>query len=126
MVTTTTDALSEVLRGYGRADEAALASLLEVSDWERIARQDLSQSIRVNGAESLRFPTNAMLFGVARYISTITRYCTLYPGDVIGSGTVGTGCLLELTAGQGPWLEPDDLVELEISGLGVLKNRIIP
>ncbi|AUZ77979.1 MULTISPECIES: hypothetical protein [Gammaproteobacteria] len=43
MVTTTTDALSEVLRGYGRADEAALASLLEVSDWERIARQELER-----------------------------------------------------------------------------------
>lgn len=43
MVTTTTEALPEVLRGYGRADEAALASLLEVSDWERIARQELER-----------------------------------------------------------------------------------
>ena len=43
MVTTTTEVLSEVLRGYGRADEAALASLLEVSDWERIARQELER-----------------------------------------------------------------------------------
>ena len=43
MVTTTTEALSEVLRGYGRADAAALASLLEVSDWERIARQELER-----------------------------------------------------------------------------------
>ena len=43
MVTTTTEALSEVLRGYGRAAEAALASLLEVSDWERIARQELER-----------------------------------------------------------------------------------
>lgn len=43
MVTTTTEALSEVLRGYGRADETALASLLEVSDWQRIARQELER-----------------------------------------------------------------------------------
>jgi len=43
---------------------------------------------------------------------------------VIGSGTVGTGCLLELTAGQGPWLQPGDLVELEIECLGVLANQI--
>ena len=43
MVTTTTEALLEVSRGYGRADEAALASLLEVSDWERIARQELER-----------------------------------------------------------------------------------
>lgn len=43
MMTTTTEALSEVLRGYGRADETALASLLEVSDWDRIARQELER-----------------------------------------------------------------------------------
>jgi fumarylacetoacetate (FAA) hydrolase len=49
---------------------------------------------------------------------------TLYPGDVIGSGTVGTGCLLELTRAQGPWLQPGDVVELEVERLGVLRNRI--
>jgi fumarylacetoacetate (FAA) hydrolase len=48
----------------------------------------------------------------------------LYPGDVIGSGTVGTGCLLELTKGQGPWLQPGDVVELEIERLGVIKNEV--
>lgn len=42
-MTTATEALSEVLRGYGRADETALASLLEVSDWERIASQELER-----------------------------------------------------------------------------------
>ena len=40
------------------------------------------------------------------------------------SGTVGSGCLLELTGGQGPWLQPGALVELEIERLGVLRNRI--
>jgi fumarylacetoacetate (FAA) hydrolase len=50
----------------------------------------------------------------------------LYPGDVIGSGTVGTGCLLELTKAQGPWLQPGDVVELEIEGIGVLKNNVSP
>jgi len=35
--------LTEVLRGYGRTDEAALASLLDVSDWQRIARQELER-----------------------------------------------------------------------------------
>jgi fumarylacetoacetate (FAA) hydrolase len=48
----------------------------------------------------------------------------LLPGDVIGSGTVGTGCLLELTKAQGPWLQPGDVVELEIEGLGTLRNQI--
>ncbi|MDP9040362.1 MAG: fumarylacetoacetate hydrolase family protein, partial [Bacteroidota bacterium] len=57
----------------------------------------------------------------------------LYPGDVIGSGTVGTGCFLELN-GTGKlnnpeyaeqWLQPDDLIELTIEGLGSLKNKIL-
>jgi fumarylacetoacetate (FAA) hydrolase len=56
----------------------------------------------------------------------------LYPGDVIGSGTVGTGCLLELNGTarlQDPnyseqWLQVSDVVELEIEGLGRLQNSI--
>ena len=43
---------------------------------------------------------------------------TLWPGDIIGSGTVGTGCLLELTKAEGPWLQKGDVVELEIERLG--------
>jgi len=49
----------------------------------------------------------------------------LYAGDVIGSGTVGTGCLLELTKGQGPWLQPGDVVEMGITKLGSQKNTIV-
>ncbi|RMG84145.1 MAG: fumarylacetoacetate hydrolase family protein, partial [Chloroflexi bacterium] len=45
-------------------------------------------------------------------------------GDIIGSGTVGTGCLLEITQAQGPWLQAGDVVELEIERLGVLRNTI--
>jgi fumarylacetoacetate (FAA) hydrolase len=57
----------------------------------------------------------------------------LYPGDVIGSGTVGTGCFLELN-GTGKlndpnypeqWLQPNDIVEMEIDGLGKLSNTIV-
>ena len=47
------------------------------------------------------------------------------PGDVIGSGTVGTGCLLETTRGQGPWLQRGDVVELEVERLGTLRNTIV-
>jgi fumarylacetoacetate (FAA) hydrolase len=57
----------------------------------------------------------------------------LYPGDVIGSGTVGTGCFLELN-GTGKlndpnypeqWLKTGDVVALEIDGLGILSNTIV-
>lgn len=43
MTTTTTETAKEVLRGYGRANEAALASLMDVQDWQRIARQELER-----------------------------------------------------------------------------------
>jgi fumarylacetoacetate (FAA) hydrolase len=48
----------------------------------------------------------------------------LLPGDILGSGTVGTGCILEL--GDGRWLEEGDVVELEIEGIGVLRNTVGP
>lgn len=47
----------------------------------------------------------------------------LTAGEVIGSGTVGRGCILE--HGDGRWLAPGDEVELEIEGIGVLRNRIV-
>ena len=51
----------------------------------------------------------------------------LRPGDVLGSGTVGTGCILELTPeAAGGWLKPGDVVELTIERLGTLRNRVVP
>ena len=50
-------------------------------------------------------------------------------GDVLGSGTCGTGCILELSLVHGadkyPYLQPGDEVELEVAGLGVLANRVV-
>ena len=46
---------------------------------------------------------------------------TLYPGDVIGSGTVGTGCGLELDR----WVKPGDVIELEIENIGALRNKVV-
>ena len=46
---------------------------------------------------------------------------TLYPGDILGSGTVGGGCGLELDR----WLQTGDVVELEVEGIGVLRNRVV-
>jgi fumarylacetoacetate (FAA) hydrolase len=57
-------------------------------------------------------------------IARTSDTCELQPGDVIGSGTVGTGCLLELTKAQGPWLNAGDVVELEVERIGILKNTI--
>ena len=50
------------------------------------------------------------------------RNTTLRPGEIIGSGTVGSGCILEHADGR--WLRRGDVVELEIEGIGVLRNTV--
>ena len=75
----------------------------------------LQTLVRVNGTETTRFATNDMLFGVAAYISAITSYITLVPGDMIWMGTDGTS----------PDLKPGDTVEVEITGIGTLRNPFI-
>jgi fumarylacetoacetate (FAA) hydrolase len=90
----------------------------------RVGVYDLTMTARVNGIERSRGNWQALYYSFGQMIARASEDVTLLPGDVIGSGTVGTGCLLELTQGQGPWLQPGDVVELEIERLGVLKNTI--
>ncbi|MEM6499786.1 MAG: fumarylacetoacetate hydrolase family protein, partial [Pseudomonadota bacterium] len=75
----------------------------------------LETTVRVNGDVHSKFRTNAMLFGIERYISTISQYITLHPGDMIWMGTDGTS----------PNLKAGDSVEIEITGIGVLRNPVV-
>lgn len=75
----------------------------------------LRTRVRLNGEIVSDFPTNNMVFGVATYISAMTRYLTLHPGDMIWMGTDG--------ATQN--MKPGDLCEVEISGIGTLSNPIV-
>jgi fumarylacetoacetate (FAA) hydrolase len=86
---------------------------------------DLQLIGRVNGQAISRGNWRDMYFTFAQLIERASADVWLYPGDVIGSGTVGTGCLLELTKGQGPWLQPGDVVELEIERLGLIHNQVV-
>ena len=79
---------------------------------------------RVNGEERSRGELGAMYHSWDAIVSQAARNTRLLPGDVLGSGTVGTGCILEL--GDGRWLRPGDVVELEVEGIGVLRNRVGP
>ena len=76
---------------------------------------------RVDGEEWSRGSTDTLHYSVAEIISYISRDETLYAGDVIGVGTVGGGCGLEL----GRYPEMGQEVELEIDGLGLLRNTFI-
>lgn len=85
---------------------------------------ELQMVARVNGEQRSSGSWEQLHYSFGEMIARASQDVYLLPGDVIGSGTVGTGCLLELTRGQGPWLQPGDLVELEIERMGVLANRI--
>lgn len=85
---------------------------------------DLEMTAKVNGVEMSRGNLKDIFWSFGEIIARASQSAMLYAGDVIGSGTVGTGCLLELTKAQGPWLQPGDVVELEVERIGILKNRI--
>jgi fumarylacetoacetate (FAA) hydrolase len=93
---------------------------------------NLRTAIRVNGKEISSNNWNTINFSFGEMISRFSQNVTLYPGDVIGSGTVGRGCMLEIgpqpdvCKGPDGWLGAGDVVELEIERLGVLRNRIVP
>ncbi len=77
---------------------------------------------RVNGEERSRGNLRDMHWSWNQIVAHAARNTRLCPGDVLGSGTVGTGCILE--HGDGRWLRPGDVVELEVEGIGVLRNRV--
>ena len=91
-------------------------------------RYAVAMVARVNGEEVCRADAATMRWSFAELIAHASRGAELVPGDILGSGTVGGGCLLELRATAGeehhPWLEPGDEVELEIERLGRLRNTV--
>ena len=91
---------------------------------ERPGVYNLSMAARVNGVEISRGNFNDIYWSFGDIIARMSQSVMLHPGDVIGSGTVGTGCLYELTKNQGPWLNHGDVVELEIERIGVLRNTV--
>jgi 2-keto-4-pentenoate hydratase/2-oxohepta-3-ene-1,7-dioic acid hydratase in catechol pathway len=84
---------------------------------------------RVNGVEYTRSNLDTIWWSFAEMIAYASESAPLRRGDVLGSGTCGTGCILELALVHGganyPYLSPGDQVELEVDGLGVLRNRVV-
>jgi fumarylacetoacetate (FAA) hydrolase len=94
---------------------------------------NLHMRCRVNGVLVSEGNLGDMDWTFAEIIERCSYGATLYPGDVIGSGTVGTGCFLELN-GTGKlndpnykeqWLQENDVIEMEVQGLGKLSNTIV-
>ncbi len=89
-------------------------------------RYNLEMAARVNGKELSRGNAASLTHTFAAMIEWASTDVWLRPGDVIGSGTVGTGCILELRPeNTGGWLKPGDVVEMEIERLGLVRNRLV-
>jgi len=88
-------------------------------------RYDMPMIARINGREISRGNFKDIHYSFPQMIAWASRNVRLRVGDVLGSGTVGTGCILELGTNVHPWLQRGDIVELEIAGVGVLRNRIV-
>ncbi len=78
---------------------------------------------RVNGEERSRGNVADMHHSWDAIVAHAARNTRLRPGDVLGSGTVGTGCIRE--HGDGRWLKRGDVVELEVEGIGILRNQVV-
>jgi fumarylacetoacetate (FAA) hydrolase len=91
-------------------------------------RPQAAMVARVNGEEWSRGDLGDIHHSFASLVAYASRDSRVRPGDIIGSGTVGTGCILELSLTHGsqryPWLREGDVVELEVDGIGVLRNTI--
>ena len=117
----------------------ALVTLDELEGFEVPAKEghigknwNLSMTCKVNGVQVSEGNVSQMDWTFAEILERCAYGVNLQPGDVIGSGTVGTGCFLELNGTgklnnpdyQEQWLQDGDLVEMEITGLGTLVNKI--
>ncbi|MGN6399404.1 MAG: fumarylacetoacetate hydrolase family protein [Flavisolibacter sp.] len=117
-----------------------LVTLDELQQFETAAKEghtgkgwNLKMNCKVNGVQVSEGNLADMDWTFAEIIERASYGVDLYPGDIIGSGTVGTGCFLELNGTgklndinyQEQWLRDGDIVEMEIDGLGTLSNTIV-
>jgi len=106
-----------------------LATPDELEPRRRERAFDLAMTARVNGVEYSRASLSDIYWSFGEMLAYASRGTRVEPGDVIGSGTCGTGCILELSLVHGskryPWLQPGDIVELEVEMLGLLRNRVV-
>jgi fumarylacetoacetate (FAA) hydrolase len=127
-------------KDFSTATGPMLVTLDELAPFEVPCKENhtgkawnLGMKCRVNGVQVSEGNLGDMDWTFAEIIERAAYGVTLYPGDIIGSGTVGTGCFLELN-GTGKlndpnyteqWLQVGDTVEMEIDGLGLLSNTIV-
>jgi fumarylacetoacetate (FAA) hydrolase len=97
-------------------------------DGESGRQWDLTMTAKVNGIEVSRGNVRDMNWTFGQILARASYGVTLQPGDVVGSGTCGTGCFLELNGSKitnDQWLQLGDRIELAVDGLGTLSNSFV-
>lgn len=108
-------------------------SLNIINEDDNGCNYDLEMTCSVNGKLLSKGNIKDMAWSFEKIIERVSYGATIYPGDIIGSGTVGTGCLLEINGTNKlkhsdfteMWLKEDDVVEMAIEKLGKITNKII-
>lgn len=118
----------------GKDSATGLGAFFVTKDELRDARTDtgydLTMTCTVNGVEYSRANWSEVYWSFGEMISYASRGTEVRAGDVVGSGTCGTGCIVELSHTYGgerfPWLKPGDEVVAQVEGLGLLTNVVVP
>lgn len=127
----------EMLVGLGPAKGKDFASSLgpclvtadEIEGKRKAKAFDLEITATVNGREYTRANFADIYWSFEEMLSFASRGTNVLAGDILGSGTCGTGCISELSLTHGgdkyPWLKPGDKVAITVEGLGTLANEVI-
>ena len=127
----------EMLVGLGPAKGKDFATSLgpclvtadELAPKRKAKAFDLAITATVNGRDYTRANFAEIYWSFEEMLSFASRGTNVMAGDVLGSGTCGTGCISELSLTHGedkfPWLKPGDKVEITVEGLGTLRNEIV-
>jgi 2-keto-4-pentenoate hydratase/2-oxohepta-3-ene-1,7-dioic acid hydratase in catechol pathway len=101
----------------------------ELEPYRKGQAYDLAMAAYVNDEEYSRATLADIYWSFGEMLAYASRGTEIVPGDVIGSGTCGTGCILELSLVHGneayPWLESGDIVTLEVEHLGQISSRLV-
>ncbi|MGP3533269.1 fumarylacetoacetate hydrolase family protein [Microbacterium sp. RD1] len=101
----------------------------ELEPYRTVTGFDRTMTLRVNGVEYSRANWADVYYSFGEMVAYASRGAEVRPGDVIGSGTCGTGCILELSRTRSeeeyPWLKAGDEVVAAIEGLGELRSRVV-
>jgi 2-keto-4-pentenoate hydratase/2-oxohepta-3-ene-1,7-dioic acid hydratase in catechol pathway len=102
----------------------------ELADFVEDGRLALTTEVRLNGERTGGDTTSNMSWTFADLVAFASRGTVVRPGDVLGSGTCGTGCLAEIRRTRPDtapdWLKAGDVVRIEVEQLGFVENRLVP